>query len=1111
MKNSTWLVIAILIINSVSSFTQIQVGQDINGEAADDWSGGSVSISGDGTRIAIGAFTNDGNGTNSGHVRIFLATNGNWTQIGQDIDGEANSDLSGTAVSISADGKRVAIGAPQNDDAASNSGQVRIYQEIGGSWIQIGQDINGDLFGDSFGYSVSISSNGKKVAIGAYLNDDNGADAGKARIYEELNGIWTQIGQDILGEAANDNAGKVVSISPDGTRVVIGAPTNANNGFFSGHARIFEEINGSWIQVGQAIEGDAIGDFCGNSVSLSADGKIAAIAALYNGSNGFQSGQVRVFQESGGNWSQIGQNINGQAVEERSGFSISLSADGNSLAIGARLNDDNGADAGQVRIYRNINGVWTQLGQEINGVAPGDWTGYSVSLSADGSRLGIGAPRNSNNALDAGHARVFVLKGTIGSVFFDQNLNCSKEAGEIGLMSIPLLINPGNYTVQTDSAGLWFLDLPPNNYTITVDTSGLWTTACVVPQNFTVSNSDTLTMAPLLGLHGKYPCPSPDVSIYMPFIRRCFTDQIIRVKACNTILATETLHNAMVVVTLDSLINPTSFELPHIDLGNNQFQFDLGTLLPNRCVDFWIKATVNCGAPNGSALCVQAEIFPVAPCVLDSIPNPHPPTVEPCLGEWDESSLIVEGYCDNGMVIFEITNIGIGNMVCYSPVTVYIDGVLYLIDSLKLNSQQSVSFPFASSGESWHLEVAQHPYHPGNSQPKATVENCGGFLGQTKINLFAQDDADPVIDIYCGEVTGSYDPNDKTGYPIGISNHHFIDANQQIQYRIRFQNTGNDTAFTVVIRDTLDTDLNIFSLQSGISSHHYSFRIYGQRILEWTFNDIMLPDSNVNEPASHGFVTFKVDQELNLPEGTQITNSVGIYFDFNAPIITNTTLHTIYYPFTEDCQTIIDGPNTICGAIAENPGHPLSDLDCDGDGVTNITECIDTTIPEDPCDYETTSITLPVTADQSGCQPECPDLTSIISILPGNISGTSNVGFAVEVAELNQFDTDGTLISVRIPSDPRLTFTWDSTLTTAALVNVDNTNWNYIGNNGLFHTFHYLGVMTGGTRTAFGVNSSYDPQGTQGQTTITSTVVPTSGGECQFSNNSDSEILVYFD
>jgi uncharacterized repeat protein (TIGR01451 family) len=146
-------------------------------------------------------------------------------------------------------------------------------------------------------------------------------------------------------------------------------------------------------------------------------------------------------------------------------------------------------------------------------------------------------------------------------------------------------------------------------------------------------------------------------------------------------------------------------------------------------------------------------------------------------------------------------------------------------------------------------------------------------------------------------VTGSYDPNDKTGYPYGVTEQRYIQPDQHLQYVIRFQNTGTDTAFTVVIRDTLDIDLNIFTVTPGVSSHNYEFRMYGPRVLEWTFNNILLPDSTTNEPESNGFVTFQVQQVPNLAPGTEIKNAADIYFDFNDPIRTNTTIHRIYEGF----------------------------------------------------------------------------------------------------------------------------------------------------------------------------------------------------------------------
>ena len=117
-------------------FSQSQLGSDINGEAAHDASGTSVSLNSDGTIVAIGAYGNNGNGSDSGHVRVYQYSDSSWSQLGGDINGEAASDRSGQSVSLSSDGTIVAIGAYFNDGSGSDSGHVRVYQYSGSSWSQ---------------------------------------------------------------------------------------------------------------------------------------------------------------------------------------------------------------------------------------------------------------------------------------------------------------------------------------------------------------------------------------------------------------------------------------------------------------------------------------------------------------------------------------------------------------------------------------------------------------------------------------------------------------------------------------------------------------------------------------------------------------------------------------------------------------------------------------------------------------------------------------------------------------------------------------------------------------------------------------------------------------
>ena len=224
---------------SATSHVITLLGSDIDGEAAGDVSGAGVSMSSDGSRVAIGAYGNDGvNGADSGHVRIYDWNGSTWTQLGSDIDGEAADDELGISVSLSSNGSRLATGGFRTDGTASNAGHVRVYDWDGSAWTQVGSDIDGEAAQDGSGYSVSMSSDGTRVAISAYTNDGvNGADSGHVRIYDWNGSSWVQMDSDIDGEAADDNSGVSIAISADGLRVAIGA--FLNNGF-AGHVRVYQ-------------------------------------------------------------------------------------------------------------------------------------------------------------------------------------------------------------------------------------------------------------------------------------------------------------------------------------------------------------------------------------------------------------------------------------------------------------------------------------------------------------------------------------------------------------------------------------------------------------------------------------------------------------------------------------------------------------------------------------------------------------------------------------------------------------------------------------------------------------------------------------------------------
>ena len=190
--------------------TWSQIGEDIHGEETDYQNNINV-LSGDGTIIAIGAPYNDGvNGTDSGHVRVYQRDSNKtiavtdqtsasfgpvgWNRLGQDIDGYAAGDESGSSLSLSNDGFTVAIGAPKNDGTRTDSGHTRVYKyaSANNSWTQIGLDIDGTASGDQFGSSVALSGDGTILVSGAPYTDLNGNNSGSVRVHQygpSLSGI----------------------------------------------------------------------------------------------------------------------------------------------------------------------------------------------------------------------------------------------------------------------------------------------------------------------------------------------------------------------------------------------------------------------------------------------------------------------------------------------------------------------------------------------------------------------------------------------------------------------------------------------------------------------------------------------------------------------------------------------------------------------------------------------------------------------------------------------------------------------------------------------------------------------------------------------------------
>ncbi|HEY4058198.1 MAG TPA: hypothetical protein VGM39_16410 [Kofleriaceae bacterium] len=369
-----------------------QFGMPIGGAAANDNLGESVALSADGKRIVIGAPLATTNGAEAGYARVYERSGTDWVQVGADLLGEAAADRYGGAVAISNDGSRIAIGSYENDGGSNNGGSTKVFDLVGGTWTQVGADIDGLRASGQQGWSLSLSGSGSRIVIGA---PTSASIAGTALVYELVNNAWTQVGTTFMG---NRELGDAVAMSDDGNRVAIGSTSANGSEMYTGKVDVFSWNGAAWTQMGAPILGSEPAALAGTSVSLSADGNTVALGASQADGNGPESGEVRVYHFDGTAWTQVGNAMLGAAGASRLGDSVSISADGTRLVA---CEPGNG---GIVPYFRLISGTWTLAPGPT--FAMGARNGTGIAISPDGHTAAVGLPSANSSH---GEVRVYDL------------------------------------------------------------------------------------------------------------------------------------------------------------------------------------------------------------------------------------------------------------------------------------------------------------------------------------------------------------------------------------------------------------------------------------------------------------------------------------------------------------------------------------------------------------------------------------------------------------------------------------------------------------------------------------------------------------------------------
>lgn len=494
-----------------------------------------------------------------------------------------------------------------------------------------------------------------------------------------------------------------------------------------------------------------------------------------------------------------------------------------------------------------------------------------------------------------------------GLLRFDENSSCTADASETGLGGWQIkahnLDNNATYYATTRTDGSYTLPTQLGASVVSVVPPAIYWDICTndVTVNFTQYETTDLDFL----ANASIACPILNVDIETPLLRRCFPNYF-NTTYCN--IGSATAEGAYITVHFDELFTLVNTSVPYTDLGNGDYQFDLGDVAVGACGSIFIETELSCDAQLGETFCAVAQAYPSEPCVLP-------------LSSWSGANIVVEGHCNGTDVVFDLKNTGTGDMPGNSNYRALRNGLLVKDGQFDLAAGASQSFEFPADGSTYRMEADQVPDHPVLTLPSKTLEGCStnGVFSTGFFNMFPAADYGDTYDEECNTVIGSWDPNDKTGFPLGYGPKHYIERGTDLEYLIRFQNTGTDTAFNIVVRDTIDSDvLDLATLRPGSSSFPYTLNILDGNVLVFRFDQIMLPDSFVNEPASHGYLNLRISPKADLPLGTIIRNSAAIYFDFNEPVITNTYFHEIGENFIVSANTQVFRPGLEV-AIAPNP------------------------------------------------------------------------------------------------------------------------------------------------------------------------------------------------
>ncbi len=781
------------------------------------------------------------------------------------------TNTNGTAIAVTADGGFVISGFQQDFGGPRKAFLLKTDPQGKTIWTYIlpgnGRDAEGlDV--------VQLPNEGSYIVCGFEKTQDTSEDVLAFKVDQSGNLVW----KNTFGAAGIQEKGLGIDVDLNGNVLIAGEKRDGPSDFYIINV-ISADGSANWENTYGL--GSAINDVC-RDIVVDSDGDFVVVGqtTLTQPASGI------IFKIDGATRSIIWQTSFANADL----WAVSKSFDGGYFVTGNRPT----SDLQEELLIGKISADGDKLCSVVVG-RPGYDRGYAVVATPDGGALAAGTgefflpnqvPEESLYMVKMDkNCRVFTSYIS-GHVFHDFNNNCTREGNEPGLEDWIVKIESPNFTrfAAANTKGDFLLAVDTGTYNIQLfPPNNAWQSCSAVMTLSVSAFSDTFDLnIPVKAINA---CPRNEIDIATPVLRRCTNNQYI-VRYCNS--GTIPSVNTQIVITLDPELTLTQSSISNVAGPNNTYIFDIGFLENGDCGSFTFDAFLDCDAILNSAHCAQAHIYPDSFCNITG---------------WDGSIVEARAVCDGDSIRLALANVGNSDMA-ESVGFVIVEDIILLTapgDPMyrrQLNSnEESVVWTTPANGKTYRVIAEQTPGYPGTSYPTAAVERClsdtSGSFSIGYYTMFPEDEAEPFKSVDCQETYDTdFNPQQlKRGHPKGYDVAHYVAPQTDLEFLIQFQNSGTDTVHQVIVRDTLSTFLDPSTVHPGAASHSYDFDIYGPGIVQFTLPNLnLLPGSGA---GSEGFVSFRVSQKTQVPCNSEILNSAAIYLDFNAPVLTNQTYHTV--------------------------------------------------------------------------------------------------------------------------------------------------------------------------------------------------------------------------